>query len=209
LFALDRVKTDPSTAEAFEQPVRTPTGMQPFPLAAFAIVRNVKSAYYQRHKMTPEKIAAFEKTAMRPPPQIFRLPLKEGDKFPDTKGGKVYRAKTLVGIWATAPFLHNGSVPTLHDLLKPAAERPQRFLTGQRDYDPVRLGYEQDPSRFTPPGGAPPTVFEVSLPGNANTGHEWEFYPSLTDEQRFQIIEFLKTYTAEIFPNGAKPIAKR
>jgi hypothetical protein len=209
LFALSHVKTDPATAEAFEQPVKTASGTQPFPLAAFAIVRNVKSAYYKRHKMTPEQIAAFENTALRPQPQVFRLPLQQADKFPDTKGGKVYRAKTLVGIWATAPFLHNGSVPTLHDLLKPAAERPRRFVTGQRDYDPVRLGYEQDPSKFTPPGGAPPTVFDVSLPGNANTGHEWDFYPSLTDEQRFQIIEFLKTYTAEIFPNGAKPTTTR
>jgi hypothetical protein len=207
LFAIDRVKTDPATAQAYEQPVKTATGMQPFPLAAFAIVRNVKSAYYQRHKMTPEQIARFENTAMRPPPQIFRLPLQQAD--PDTKGGKVYRAKTLVGIWATAPFLHNGSVPTLHDLLKPAGERPRLFYTGQRDYDPVRLGYEQDSSKFTRPGGAQPTVFDVSLPGNANTGHEWEFYPSLTDEQRFQIIEFLKTYIAEIFPDGVNPTAKR
>ena len=55
------------------------------------------------------------------------------------------------------------------------------------------------------PGGAAPTVFDTSLPGNSNAGHEWDFYPSLTDEERLQIIEFLKTYTKELFPDGKGP----
>lgn len=203
LFALDHVKTDPSTATAFEAPVLTPSGEQPFPLAAWAIVNNVKKAYYTRHKLSPEQIAEYEDTARRTPPQVFRMPLQQADKYPDTKGGKVYRAKTLVGIWATAPFLHNGSVPTLYDLLHPAAGRPKTFTTGQREYDPVKLGYEQDASKFTRPAGAIPSEYDTSLPGNANTGHEWAFYPSLTDEQRFAIIEFLKTYVKEMNPTGA------
>ncbi len=194
LFALDRVKTDPSTALAFELPVTLDSREQPFPLAAFNVVSNVKAAYYKRNKISADQIADFESTARRTPPQVFRLPLQQADQFPDTKGGKVYRAKTLVGIWATAPFLHNGSVPTMYDLLRPAAERPRTFTTGQREYDPVRLGYEQDPTKFIGPGGAPPFKFDTSLPGNSNAGHEWEFYPSLSDEQRFQIIEFLKTF---------------
>lgn len=202
LFALDVVKTDPATATAFEQPVSLASGPQPFPLAAFAIVTNVKNAYYKRHNLTPEQIADFERTAVRTPPQLFRLPLQQADRWADTRGGKVYRAKTLVGIWATAPFLHNGSVPTMYDLLKPAAERPTRFPTGQRDYDPVHLGYEQDPAKFTGPGGEPTIAFDTSLPGNSNAGHEWNFYATLTDDQRYQIIEFLKTYNAEMFPQG-------
>jgi hypothetical protein len=202
LFALDDVKTDPATATAFEQPVTSPSGEQPFPLAAFAIVTNVKNAYYKRHDITPEQIAEFERTAVRTPPQVFRLPLQQADRWADTLGGKVYRAKTLVGIWATAPFLHNGSVPTMYHLLKPAAGRPASFATGQREYDPVRLGYEQDPAKFTGPGGAPTVAFDTSLPGNSNAGHEWDFYASLTDDQRYQIIEFLKTYTTEMFPDG-------
>lgn len=207
LFALNHVKTDPATATAFEAPVQTASGVQPFPLAAFAIIHNVKAAYYKRHKMTPEQIASFESTATRTPPQVFRLPLLQANTFGDTKGQKVYRAKTLVGIWATAPFLHNGSVPTLYDLLHPVAQRPTTFPTGQREYDPVRLGYQQDPAKFTGPGGAPTVAFDTRLPGNANTGHEWNFYPSLTDEERFQIIEFLKTYTSELFPTGKQPPA--
>ena len=135
------------------------------------------------------------------------MPLSQSEKYQDTKGKKVYRAKTLVGIWATAPFLHNGSVPSIYDLLHAAAQRPATFTTGQREYDPVRLGYQQDPTKYVGPGGSAPTVFDTKLPGNSNAGHEWEFYPTLTDEQRYQIIEFLKTYTSELFPNGKPPVA--
>jgi processive rubber oxygenase RoxA-like protein len=203
LFALDHVKTDPATATAFEAPVTTSTGDQPFPLAAFAIVANVKAAYYKRHNVSAEQAAQYENVAKRTPPQIFRLPLQQANKYPDTRGQKVYRAKTLVGIWATAPFLHNGSVPTIYDLLKPAADRPKRFPTGQREYDTIRLGYEQDGSKFVRPAGMVPFDYDTTLPGNSNSGHEWEFYPGLTDGQRFQIIEFLKTYTKELYPTGA------
>ena len=94
LFALEHVKTDPATAVAFEQPVTIGSVQQPFPLAAFEIVRNVKAAYYKRNRITPEQIANFENTSKRTPPQIVRLPLQQGDQFPDTKGGKVYRATT-------------------------------------------------------------------------------------------------------------------
>ncbi len=52
-----------------------------------------------------------------------------------------YVARRLDGIWATAPYLHNGSVPTLHDLLLPANERPASFAIGHRNFDPVRVGY--------------------------------------------------------------------
>lgn len=45
------------------------------------------------------------------------------------------------------------------------------------------------------------------LAGNSNAGHEWEFYPTLTDDERFKIIEFLKTYTSELFPTGKRPPA--
>ena len=84
----------------------------------------------------------------------FRATLLDSDKWDDTRGRKIYRAKTLVGIWATAPFLHNGSVPTLYDLLRPAAERPVTFPTGQREYDPVKLGIETDRSKCAATGSS-------------------------------------------------------
>ena len=55
-----------------------------------------------------------------------------------------YVARPLEGAWATAPYLHNGSVPTLDDLLKPEEERPVCFPLGHREYDPVKLGYVSD-----------------------------------------------------------------
>jgi hypothetical protein len=52
-----------------------------------------------------------------------------------------YAARPLYGIWAAAPYLHNGSVPTLYDLLLPPAQRPKTFALGGRDYDPVKVGF--------------------------------------------------------------------
>ena len=137
----------------------------------------------------------------------FRAPLLNADSWADTKGRKVYRAKTLVGIWATAPFLHNGSVPTIYDLLKPAAERPVTFPTGQRR---VRSGQARarDGSReVCPPARAAGFLMDTRRRGNWNTGHEWSFYPTLTDDQRYAIIEFLKSYTSEPEHPGSPPTA--
>ena len=57
------------------------------------------------------------------------------------KPGAYYKARPLNGIWATAPYLHNGSVPTLDDLLKPPSERPKRFRVGCTEFDPVKVGF--------------------------------------------------------------------
>ncbi|HEX8155125.1 MAG TPA: di-heme-cytochrome C peroxidase, partial [Thermoanaerobaculia bacterium] len=56
-----------------------------------------------------------------------------------------YKARPLDGIWATAPYLHNGSVPTLRDLLLPPAQRPKTFYVGSREFDPVNVGFETTP----------------------------------------------------------------
>src|SRR5262249_31378209 len=55
-----------------------------------------------------------------------------------------YKARPLDGIWATAPYLHNGSVPNLNALLTPPAQRPSEFYVGTRVYDPVNVGYRTD-----------------------------------------------------------------
>jgi cytochrome c553 len=111
-----------------------------------------------------------------------------------------YKPRPLAGMWATAPFLHNGSVPTVYDLLSPVAERPKTFRVGSREYDPVKLGLKQPDSGFW--------VYDTSLEGNHNTGHEfnvgykeWKegdppahglIGPLLTPDERFAIIEHLK-----------------
>src|SRR5262249_47532085 len=77
-----------------------------------------------------------------------------------------YKARPLDGVWATPPFLHNGSVPNLYQMLVPGADRSARFYLGSTRFDPKHVGYET--SQF-------PGAFELdtSRPGNHNTGHEF------------------------------------
>ena len=67
---------------------------------------------------------------------------------------RCYIARPLVSAWATAPYLHNASVPTIYHLLLPAKDRPRLFPVGQREYDPVeaRLRHRarEDPARTVP-----------------------------------------------------------
>jgi mono/diheme cytochrome c family protein len=196
LFSLAEAGTDPRAAENFEKPVRLPNGqLQDFPDAAFAIIDGVRRDYYRNHSLSDQTIARLERRDLRPPPPppMFRATLRDSEKFPDTKGRKVYPAKTLTGIWATAPYLHNGSVPTLYDLLLPAAQRPKRFTVGQREYDSVKVGYQQDPAKYTLPPYVTVTEFDTTLAGNSNAGHEWHL-DELTDAQRWAIVEYLKTF---------------
>ena len=111
-----------------------------------------------------------------------------------------YKPRPLAGVWSTPPFLHNGSVPTIYDLLSPVSDRPKSFRVGSREYDTVRLGLKQ------PDGGF--WVFHTALDGNHNTGHEFNvgykdykegdppshglIGPLLTPDERLAIIEHLK-----------------
>jgi hypothetical protein len=209
LFSLDEVGTDPMTAINFERQVMlADRTVQPFPMAALGLITQIKQKAYQELNLDQPTIAQWEQRQIRSGPQwdpTFRAPLLDADKWDDTKGRKIYRAKTLVGIWATAPFLHNGSVPTIFDLLRPAADRPVTFPTGQREYDPIKLGIETDRTKYVLPPGLPGFLMDTRLRGNWNTGHEWSFYPTLTDDMRYAIIEFLKTYTSEPENPGSPP----
>jgi hypothetical protein len=110
------------------------------------------------------------------------LPTADCDKQ-DKLDCKVYPAKPLVGIWATAPYLHNGSVPTIWHLLMPQSKRPPKFKVGHRDYDPKNLGYV-----VITEGGR---LFDTSLSGNLNTGHEYGI--NLTENEKRALIEYLKS----------------
>jgi hypothetical protein len=96
-----------------------------------------------------------------------------------------YEARRLYGIWATAPYLHNGSVPTLADLLLPAAQRPKSFCVGTRAFDPVKVGFATD-------AAAPGNVcsFDTAAPGNSNRGHEYG--TSLSAKDKRNLLEYLK-----------------
>jgi mono/diheme cytochrome c family protein len=99
-----------------------------------------------------------------------------------------YKARPLDGIWATAPYLHNGSVPNLWQLLLPAGERDKKFWVGSREIDTKNVGFKTDQV----PGG---TEFDTSLPGNSNSGHDSPAYGGgkMTEEQRWDLIEYLKS----------------
>jgi mono/diheme cytochrome c family protein len=120
----------------------------------------------------------------------------KGPAYPsrETKG---YQAPPLDGLWATAPYLHNGSVPTVYQVLNSKA-RPKRFTrsyhTGAEDYDPVRLGWkyrEVGPADPKLPPRERRKVYDTTLPGSGNGGHT--FGDELTEEQRLAVIEYLKT----------------
>jgi mono/diheme cytochrome c family protein len=111
---------------------------------------------------------------------------------------KGYQAPPLDGLWATAPYLHNGSVPTVYHVLNSKA-RPKiytrSFRTSKKDYDPVKLGWK---IRVLDRGADPRLpaferrkVYDTTLPGRGNGGHT--FGDKLTEAQRMAVIEYLKT----------------
>jgi hypothetical protein len=127
---------------------------------------------------------------------------RKGPTVSDPEPLLVYKARPLNGIWATAPYLHNGSVPSLYQLLLPADKRVKAFSVGRREFDPVNVGFKIEPFdggfRFR-------THSEIGLPipGNSNAGHEYgtgkprevggDGLPALTDEQRWKLVEYLKS----------------
>jgi hypothetical protein len=130
----------------------------------------------------------------------------EGDRPNCLLAGAGYKARPLNGVWATAPFLHNGSVPTIYDMLSPVAERPKAFLLGDPSFDPVKVGIVTRP--VEPRGRNYDNngyfILDTSKPGNHNTGHEFSgeyakaehpgvIGPALSPDERNAIIEFLKS----------------
>jgi hypothetical protein len=118
-----------------------------------------------------------------------------------------YRARPLNGVWATAPYLHNGSVPSLYWLLTPAADRPKKFCMGARDFDPKQVGFDVKGDETRCKNGQ--TLFSMTdrdgkpINGNSVLGHSLEGTPgpgkdgvigrTLTPDERIELIEYLKT----------------
>ena len=162
LFSLDEVGTDPKRAENFLRPLN---GQE------FA-------------KVIPETVQPLMDFAF----DIAGISEEERKKYevenPIWRGTGQYQSRRLDGIWSTAPYLHNGSVPTLYDLLLPAASRTDGFQLGDRTYDAERVGYvlsTEDPI-FT---------YDAASTGGSNAGHEYG--TDLSDEDRWALVEYLKT----------------
>ena len=92
-----------------------------------------------------------------------------------------YWAPTLSGVWARSPYLHNGSVRTMRELLTPPTERAKTFHRGSRRFDETVLGYADEG----------PYLFDTNARGNSNSGHDYA--TSLSDEEKHELIEYLKT----------------
>jgi hypothetical protein len=122
-----------------------------------------------------------------------------------------YKAAPRDGVWATPPFLHNGSVPNLYEMLIPAKERTKKFYVG-REFDPIKVGLDTSSKtgKF---------LFDTTLLGNSNAGHSFQdgprgngtIGPLLTDAQRWALVEYLKSIPEQagrVTPFGGPPDAK-
>lgn len=100
-----------------------------------------------------------------------------------------YANHPLDGIWLRAPYLHNGSVPTMRDLLDAPEQRPATFYRGYDVYDQSKMGFV---SNVAEAGGQQFTRYDTSLPGNSNAGHVYG--TAISDEEKRAIVEYLKTF---------------
>jgi hypothetical protein len=169
------VRTNAATAQAVGGAVVTPAPTYFISTAGAIVTRAMNEA-----GLSEAEKAEYSGFRLRPPaapggqPRPYLPP-----SLTDLKAGP------LPGIWASGPYLHNGSVPTVYELLSPVEERRKVFWTGGRELDRERLGFVSDdaPGRFR---------FDTSLPGNRNTGH---LYPpqGLSPDERKAIVAYLRT----------------
>jgi hypothetical protein len=171
LVEVGEVGTDPLRARVFDAPVAG----RPFVDVLAAAADRYLTAAYDR-----AGVPADERRVIEPEAARWRVTGR-------------YATRDLASAWASPPYLHNGSVPTLHDLLQPAAARPRRFWIGHRDYDPVRLGYATVAAPADPRAvDYPAFEFDTSLPGNSSAGHEYGTDLPAADKQ--DLLEYLKTH---------------
>lgn len=139
----------------------------------------------------------------------IKASVKSGNYQPDTTASPYqsllsYKARSLNGIWATAPYLHNGSVPSIYDLLLPVKRdgdpadglyRPTEFKVGSREFDPIKIGLRTE--------GYEGFTFKADKRGDFNSGHEYgtvhapavdgQQQEPMTDEERWDLVEYIKT----------------
>ncbi|HYP26354.1 MAG TPA: cytochrome c [Blastocatellia bacterium] len=182
MFPLDVIGTDPTTAVNFNKRTVRTTGLPlPNPMSAAgaleAVANQVEKKKYDELGLTPEQrieMNGFRANKLRPTLS--------------------YRARNMNGIWASAPYLHNGSVPNLYELLLPASQRSRTFYVKDMEFDTKRVGYKTGKVKNA-------FKFDTSKKGNSNAGHEYRdgprtkgvIGPALTDEERWALVEYLKT----------------
>lgn len=181
---LQKVKTDGNmVANADHRELRNPDGENK--LVADAAGDTVKDIVVSGSHVTEffpfawESISAFFR--WQPIWDLFRGHLN----FGRAEFGDRYKARPLDGIWATAPYLHNGSVPNLYQLLVSAERKP--FYVGSRQFDPKHVGFDPEDNSGT--------LLDTSIPGNLNAGHDGAIYGGDLDldKEVWPLIEYMKT----------------
>jgi hypothetical protein len=176
MIPVEEIRTDPKAALNFLQRTAAPgpfageLGQDPAPVARLLAVSVRKVIAVQFDKL---RLSEAER---------LRYLDRRVDKAPTPAHLASYKARPLAGVWSTAPYLHNGSVPSLHDLLLPASKRSPQFHIGSRCFDPARVGFIDDEEG---------SEFRTDLPGNSNAGHEYG--AEMDDTQRLELLEYLKT----------------
>jgi hypothetical protein len=181
---VEDIGTDPRQAIDFMQRTADTGALGQGRVSAAAglelVTKTIAVNYFEKNKFSPEKRNEWSG---------FHDPAD-----PYVRAEAIYKARPLNGIWAVAPYLHNGSVPSLYQLLSPASERTAQFWLGSKRFDPKDVGYS-----VTQFEGA--SLYDTAKPGNSNQGHEFKdgprgkgvIGPALSVEQRRALIEYLKS----------------
>lgn len=190
---LKEVGTDPLYAQYFVQRTAVPGPLAPlFKGTMFEGQREVPAAIQFLATLTRITEAGLDKAATTPeeravllgPKPLPGLPKNAAELDGLVNSLLVYKATPLAGVWSTAPYLHNGSVASLFELLLPAEKRMKSFHLGDREFDPKHVGYRTGPS-------AGSFRYDTARPGQSNRGHEYGTH--LGDPDRWALVEFLKT----------------
>ena len=182
-FDVSALQWDPAELAKLDVQLQ-PTPTEPLDLSQLSVAKGlayvtafVENRAYRDATITP---------AERPEMDGFALPIGVRERV-------AYKARPLAGVWATAPFLHNGSVPNLYQLLSPQSERASTFYKGTFEYDPQHLGYRTEAfdNGF---------LFDTRITGNHNSGHEFRAGERgngvigrlLQPQERWALLEYLK-----------------
>ncbi len=143
---------------------------------------------------TVEKLASVNTDPYRLNSYTYIFCVNQAALYPESRYRFTHFAKTdgyanqpLDGIWARAPYLHNGSVPTLLDLLEEPPARPKQFVRGYDVYNQQKVGFIYD----TPEARTTGSLYDTTIPGNGNGGHLWG--TKLAADQKQDLIEYMKT----------------
>jgi len=161
-----------------------PKPTEPMDLSKMSVAKGLAyvTAYVQDRAYQDANVAPAERAEM----DGFGLPI-------GVRELRSYKARPLAGVWATAPFLHNGSVPSIYQLLSPQDERATTFYKGTFEFDPQHLGYRTEAFNNA-------FLFDTQITGNHNSGHEFRagklgngvIGRGLQPQERWALLEYLK-----------------